>query len=329
MSPLELSLLNGCQRDFPLVERPYRVLAASFGIDEAELLRMLGRLVADGRLGRVGAVFAPGRIGASTLAALEVPPADLERVGALVSTCSEVNHNYEREHAFNLWFVAAAEDEARLEKVLGGIAARTACPMISLPLLEEYRIDLGFDLARQTTPVRPMRSLLTERLALGDEERAVVRAVQGGLPLVSEPFAVLAEQAQITPERMLATLRRWVHDGTIRRFGLIVRHRELGFVANAMAVWDVPDERVSAIGGQLAREQGVTLAYRRRRCLPGWPYNLFCMVHGRERSGVAQRIAEIGHALGMEGRPHAVLFSRRRFKQTGPRHLAPAEAAHG
>lgn len=330
MSLLEFSLLNGCQRDFPLVERPYRVVAASFGLDESELLHTLAGLEADGRLGRVGAVFAPGRIGASTLAALKVPPAELERVGALVTARAEVNHNYERDHAFNLWFVAAAQDEHRLGEVLSDIAAGSGCPLISLPLLEEYRIDLGFDLARDDAHANRMRSLLNERLRLTDEERAIVRALQAGLPLVPLPFAALAQQVGTDPQRVIATLQRWVQDGTIRRFGLIVRHRELGFVANAMAVWDVADSRVSALGRLLARERGVTLAYLRRRCLPHWRYNLFCMVHGRERPAVAQRIAQITATLDLQDRPHAVLFSRRRFKQTGPRHLEPATvASHG
>jgi DNA-binding Lrp family transcriptional regulator len=330
VSLLEFSLLNGCQRDFPLVERPYLAVAAGFGLEEAALLSLLRGLAADGRLGRVGAVFAPGRIGASTLAALRVPPVALERVGALVTACDEVNHNYEREHEFNLWFVAAAPDEERLDQVLSRIERQSECPLISLPLVEEYRIDLGFDLAREGTPGPRPRSLLTERLRLTDEQRAIVRALQAGLPLVPLPFAALAQEAGTTTQRVLATLQGWVQDGTIRRFGLIVRHRELGFVANAMAVWDVADDCVSAIGHRLAQERGVTLAYRRQRCPPNWPYNLFCMIHGRERAAVAARIAQISAELDLRGSPHAVLFSRRRFKQTGPRHLETSTvAAHG
>lgn len=330
MSRLDLSLLNGCQRDFPLIDRPYARIAAAFGIGETELLHTLAGLVADGRLGRVGAVFAPGRIGTSTLAALQIPAPDLERIAALVTACAEVNHNYEREHAFNLWFVAAARNERQLGNVLARIAVQSGCPLISLPLVEEYRIDLGFDLARPDAPVRRMRSLLTEPLALTGEERAIVHALQAGLPLIPAPFFALAQQARTSAPRVLATLQRWVEDGTIRRFGLIVRHRELGYVANAMAVWDVPDDVVSAIGRRLAEERGVSLAYRRRRSPPHWPYNLFCMVHGRERGAVEQRIAQITAALGVQDCPHAVLFSRRRFKQTGPRHLElAAEAVHG
>jgi DNA-binding Lrp family transcriptional regulator len=120
---------------------------------------------------------------------------------------------------------------------------------------------------------------------------------------------------------VIAGLRRLIDDGVIKRFGVIVRHRELGYRANAMVVWDVPEERVSEAGRKLADLPFVTLCYRRPRRLPVWPYNLFCMIHGRERGAVEALVETASAAAGLNGLTRAVLFSRRRFKQRGARYV--------
>jgi DNA-binding Lrp family transcriptional regulator len=144
VSPLARALVDACQRDFPLTPRPYAALAERFGVAEADVLQALTHLGERGVLSRVGAVLRPNRAGRSTLAAMAVPPARLTAVAALVSGYPEVNHNYEREHRFNLWFVATASDAARLQQVLEEIAARTGLAVLDLPLSEAFHIDLGF-----------------------------------------------------------------------------------------------------------------------------------------------------------------------------------------
>jgi DNA-binding Lrp family transcriptional regulator len=146
MNELDRRLLNDFQHGFPLSPTPYADMARALGVTEAEVLETLARFQAEGTISRVGAVVRPNTIGVSTLAAMAVPPAELERVAALVSGYAEVNHNYEREHRLNLWFVATAPDGARLEAVLDDIAARSGLEVLPLPLLEDYHIDLGFDL---------------------------------------------------------------------------------------------------------------------------------------------------------------------------------------
>jgi len=143
---LERALLDGFQRDFPLVSRPYAEIARRLGTDEATVLDALDRLSETGAVSRVGPVLAPHRAGCSTLVAMAVPEARLEEVAALVSGYDEVNHNYEREHRLNLWFVLAARDRARIDAVLDEIAARTGLEVLDLPLLEAFRLDLGFPL---------------------------------------------------------------------------------------------------------------------------------------------------------------------------------------
>jgi DNA-binding Lrp family transcriptional regulator len=130
----------------PLTSTPYADIARQLGVYETTVLETLQRLQTEGVISRVGAVFRPNRIGASTLAAIAVPVDELEDVAAMVNEFAEVNHNYEREHRLNLWFVIVAEDEDRLETVLAEIEARCGYPVLDLPLLNEYFIDLGFDL---------------------------------------------------------------------------------------------------------------------------------------------------------------------------------------
>ncbi|HEY9900441.1 MAG TPA: hypothetical protein V6D00_14795 [Pantanalinema sp.] len=146
MTELERRLLNDFQRGFPLTPRPYAELARCLEVSEVEVIEALARLQAEGAISRVGPVFAPNRVGASTLAALSVPPERLEDVAALVSAYPEVNHNYEREHSHNLWFVVTAESRDRLAAVLAEIEARTGLAVLDLPLEEQFHIDLGFDL---------------------------------------------------------------------------------------------------------------------------------------------------------------------------------------
>jgi len=145
-SKLEQRLLNEFQQGMPLTSTPYADIASQLGVYETTVLETLKRLQTEGVVSRVGAVFRPNRVGASTLAAMAVPAAELEDVAAIVNEFDEVNHNYEREHRFNLWFVVVANDEDHLEKVLAEIEERCGYAVLDLPLLNEHFIDLGFDL---------------------------------------------------------------------------------------------------------------------------------------------------------------------------------------
>jgi siroheme decarboxylase len=146
LDDLDRRLLSDFQQGFPLISCPYAAIAVELGLREEEVLARLTRLQEAGAVSRVGPVFRPRRVGASTLAAMAVPPPRLEEVAELVNGYAEVNHNYEREHGYNLWFVLTAPDEARLTAVMEEIAERTGIEVLDLPMLEEYHIDLGFPL---------------------------------------------------------------------------------------------------------------------------------------------------------------------------------------
>lgn len=145
-SKLEQRLLNEFQQGMPLTATPYADIARQLGVYETTVIETLQRLQTEGVVSRVGAVFRPNRVGASTLAAMAVPAGELEKVAAIVNEFDEVNHNYEREHRFNLWFVVVASDEDRLQQVLVEIEQRCGYPVLNLPLLNEHFIDLGFEL---------------------------------------------------------------------------------------------------------------------------------------------------------------------------------------
>ena len=146
LTALEMCMLNEYQRDFPLCASPFALLAEQQGVTEAEVIATLESLQQRGLISRVGPVFAPQRAGASTLAAISVPDGELQRVADFVSSFEEVNHNYEREHAFNLWFVVTAPDQLRIRQVLDEIQTGTGLRVLDLPLERAFYIDLGFPL---------------------------------------------------------------------------------------------------------------------------------------------------------------------------------------
>jgi DNA-binding Lrp family transcriptional regulator len=150
-----------------------------------------------------------------------------------------------------------------------------------------------------------------------EADNRLIQAVENGLPICHRPYRQLAQQLGCTEQAVIARLRQLIDCGLIKRFGVVVRHRELGYRANGMVVWDVPDAEVSHLGRRIAEFSCVTLSYRRPRRLPEWPYNLFTMVHGHNREQVIEKVAEIVNACALHHIAHEILFSTRRFKQRG------------
>jgi DNA-binding Lrp family transcriptional regulator len=327
MTDLELHLLNDFQRDFPLTHAPFAVIAERLGVGEDEVLDTLSKLQACGKVSRVGMVFKPHSIGYSTLAALAVPPEKLDEVAELVNSYAEVNHNYGREHHFNLWFVVVAEHEARVQKVLEEIELRTGYKLLDLPMIEGFHIDLGFDLSLSHREYRIVSAgsangkMLQPGRALPQPfENALIGEIQQGLPLVSRPFAEIGGVIGLSENEVIAGIAHLLDRGAIKRMGVVVRHHELGYRANAMVVWDIPDDRITALGQHFGRFDSVTLCYRRSRRLPDWRYNLFTMIHGRHREEVLRVVEQLKNQCGLENIACEVLFSHRRFKQCGARY---------
>jgi DNA-binding Lrp family transcriptional regulator len=309
-------LINSWQRGFPLEPRPFEALARSAGLSEEEALSSLARLRQQGVIDRIGPVFRPNTVGASLLAAMAVPAERLAAVAALVSEEPGINHNYEREHRYNLWFVVTGPRQTEVERTLARIEEAAGLQALRLPLLEEFHVDLGFDLGTHAAPRPAMAQAFPP---LSAEERRLVAAVAAGLPLVPEPYERVARDLDLTQAEVISQLARMLVDGRIRRIGAVIRHRPLGYEANAMVVWDVPDRRAAALGQALAGDAAVTLCYLRGRDLPEWPYNLYCMVHGRRRSRVLYEVKRIT-SLYAGGFRRTVLFSSRCFVQRAARY---------
>ncbi len=157
-------------------------------------------------------------------------------------------------------------------------------------------------------------------MVLNESDSRLIAAIQDGLPLSARPWAEVGERIGMDEGEVIRRVKALQEQGYIKRFGLVVRHHELGYNANAMVVWDVPDERVAEVGEALGRQRCVTLCYQRPRRLPHWPYNLFCMIHGKDRQRVLDYIDQVTEELGLQEIPREVLFSGRRFKQRGAKY---------
>ena len=258
------------------------------------------------------------------LAATAVPESKIELVAEAINSYTQVNHNYEREHHFNLWFVVTAENEEVLQQTLDNISQEIGYKVLSLPLLKEYHIDLGFRMQlkdrKDIDNVDNSNSISSHTLPIETQLASaedLIEIIQSGLPLVARPYKEIAERLGWSEEMVIDKLKTMVDGGIIKRLGIVVRHHELGYRSNAMVVWDVADEKVDAIGKKLGMQDCVTLCYKRPRMLPEWPYNLFCMVHGRDRDEVLECIETMSEGLGLQDVTHTVLFSGRRFKQRG------------
>jgi len=150
-------------------------------------------------------------------------------------------------------------------------------------------------------------------------DRAILRATQAGLPRVPRPYHAVAEAIGAPPDVVIERMRAMLASGAIRRIGVVPNHYRLGWTANGMSVWDVDDARVDELGERIGAIDGVSHCYRRPRRLPAWRYNLFAMVHGRDRAEVERQVDAIAAVLGDAARAHEVLYSTRVLKKTGLR----------
>jgi DNA-binding Lrp family transcriptional regulator len=329
LTELHKRLLNDFQRDFPLTPSPYRALAEHLGVDEAAVLAAFAELDRQQLVSRIGAIIPPNHIGASTLVAMAIPPGQLQVVADRISAFPEVNHNYERENRFNLWFVAAASSAGQLQTVLAAIEQATGFAALRLPLVDDFFIDLGFPLdfcqSGNTPPTVGLSNPPVARQTQykpDAQDLALLAQIADGLPLCPRPYAQLGLQISMDEAEVIHRLTVLKAQGLIKRLGVIVKHRPLGYRANAMVVWDVPDTQVKQLGGQISQFSFVTLCYQRPRHAE-WPYNLYCMIHGKDRATVLAQLAQLSQACGLGGFARQVLFSRRCFKQRGAVYQAP------
>ncbi len=325
IDPLGRAFLNRFQGDFPLSRRPFLAAARELGTGEPELIAAVEAMLAAGLLSRFGPLFDAERLGGRfTLAAMAVPEAVFDRTAGILDAIPEVAHNYRRDHALNMWFVVATPSQAALDEALRGIAGATGLEVYDFPKLKEYH--LGFWLHLGDDGAVGVRRVQRERPptppVLDELDRALIAATQAGLPLVRAPYAEVARGLDCDEETLIARLGRLLEGGAIRRIGAVPNHYRLGLRGNGMTVWDVDDDRVDSLGERVGALDLVSHCYKRPRRLPLWPYNLFAMVHGRDRDEVRAGAAQVEEILAGRFRDRRILFSEAVLKKTGLRFAA-------
>jgi len=252
---------------------------------------------------------------------MSVPLQRFDEVAERVNRMPEVAHNYQREHALNMWFVLAAETPQLLQDTLDRIARASNLTVYNFPKLQTFYLGLWLDIdARDRVSTRPVPGPLKQGGMIIDElDRRIVQATQAGLPLASEPYAAVARECECDTPTVLQRMRRMLERGVIRRIGAVPNHYKLGLKANGMSVWDVDDSRLPGLGARVGRLDFVSHCYERPRHLPLWPYNLFAMIHGHDRGEVDAKVEQVAEILGADSRRHEVLFSTRILKKCGLR----------
>ena len=165
--------------------------------------------------------------------------------------------------------------------------------------------------------VKYRQPALPPQAQIDEQDEALIELIQTGLPLTARPYAEIGKQVGMTEEQVINRIACLNESKIIKRFGIVVRHHELGYKANAMTVWNIDDEKISQLGACMGEFDFVTLCYRRPRRLPEWPYNLFTMIHGKDRQHVLSNIELLVNKCGLDAVEYQVLFRTRRFKQRG------------
>ncbi|WP_174874564.1 Lrp/AsnC family transcriptional regulator [Vogesella oryzae] len=321
LDAIDSLLIDRLQGGFPLRPSPFAAAGAELGLSAGLLCQRLQSLLERRVLTRFGPMYQIERMGgAFVLAALAVPEARYDAVAAQVNALPAVAHNYRREHDFNMWFVLATSTPGRIYDAMLDIEEATGLRVYDFPKLREYYVGMQFAVGGSAPVGRRLPEVGEEgEVQLDDTDWQLIRATQGGLPLVTEPWQQLGITLGLDEEQVCARLAAMVQCGVIRRIGAVPNHYAIGYAANGMAVFDVDDALVDELGGQIGALPFVSHCYRRLRRQPVWPYNLFAMCHGSNRDEVLAQVASVRQLLGAACRRHEVLFSSRILKKSGLR----------
>jgi siroheme decarboxylase len=320
LDDLDRKLLNLMQGSFPLDPRPYAAVAVAAGCGEEEALERVARLVRERIIRQVTPIYDTRALGySSMLVAAKVDPQHPWAAAKIVNSHPGVSHNYLRNHDFNMWFTIAVERDSRLglDGTLEVLAELTGAEsMRQLPTLRLFKIrmDLEMEKGTETLAAPGGESTPAPIAAVDYDERdvAVIRATQGDMPVVAEPFAPAAAALGMPVGELLEHMAGMRERGLLRRVAAILYHRRAGFSANGMGVWKVPPERIEALGPRMASFRGISHCYQ-RPTYPDWPYSIFTMAHGRSKEECDAVLDAIAADTGIEQR--ATLYSSTEFKK--------------
>ncbi|AIC17243.1 siroheme decarboxylase subunit alpha [Nitrososphaera viennensis] len=318
LDEMDKKLLNDIQWVFPLADRPYLEIAKNYNISEDEVMQRISGLKGMGLIRQINAIFDTRRLGyKSALIAFAVAPEKLDAVAEKVNEHPGVSHNYERNHEYNMWFTLAVPPDSDMKGELDRMSALDGVVKYRLlPTLKMYKIGVKLDMvngdAEKPKPTDEVKELNPDRLEITERDKEFVRELQKDLPVVREPFREMAQNLGITTAELFSRAREYEKEGLMRRFAAILRHRDAGFVANGMVVWNVPEDRVDDVGFKLAAFPQVSHCYR-RPVYPDWKYNVFSMVHARSLEAAEKMAVEMSGQIGISD--YKILFSSREFKK--------------
>jgi DNA-binding Lrp family transcriptional regulator len=320
LSDLDRKLLNLMQGSFPLDPRPFARVAEQAGVTEEQVLADVRRLLDDRIIRQVTPIYDTRALGyGSMLVAAKIDPEHPWRAAKIVNSHPGVSHNYLRNHEFNMWFTIAVEEDSALglQGTLDVLQELTGAESIrQLPTLKLFKIRMDLEMEGDTRALAS-RGVAEEPVELDKQpydefDRAVIRATQGDMPIVAEPYAASAAELGVTVPALLEHLEGMRERGLLRRVAAILFHRRAGFSANGMGVWKVADERVLEIGPQMAAYRGISHCYQ-RPTYADWPYSIFTMAHGRSKEECDAILDAIAGAFGIAER--ATLYSSTEFKK--------------
>jgi DNA-binding Lrp family transcriptional regulator len=320
LDELDRRLLNLMQGRFPIEPRPYARVAELAEITEDEAMARVRRLLDERIIRQVTPIFDTRALGySSMLVAAKVDAENPHRAARVINAHPGVSHNYLRNHEFNLWFTIATEPDSKLglEGTLAALAQEAGAESVrQLPTLKLFKIRMDLemegtteDLAKAAVAADPVE---LEPQPYDDFDVAVIRALQGDMPVVPEPYAPAAAELGIPQERFLDHLAGMQERGLLRRVAAILYHRRAGFSANGMGVWKVPEEDILEVGRQMAAVRGISHCYQ-RPTYEDWPYSVFTMAHGRSKEECDAILDSIAETHGITER--ATLYSSTEFKK--------------
>lgn len=319
MDALDKEILNEIQWTFPLVRQPYMEMAKKFKISEDELMQRLVALKKSGVIRQLSAIFDTRKLGyKSALIAMSIEPEKLDYVANQINKHPGVSHNYERNHDYNLWFTLAVPPESDLKtevdklSKLSGIIKTRLLPTIKLFKIG-VKLDMVEDKAAEVKPTEEKKKISDVKFIATEKDKEYIRELQKDLEIIKRPFLKSAQKLGITEEQLLEKVRHYEEIGVMRRFAAILRHRDAGFIANGMIVWNVPVEKIDEIGSKLGAFPQVSHCYQ-RPVYKDWPYNIFSMIHCKSQQDAEKMAKEIQKQIGIDD--YRILFSSREFKKT-------------
>jgi DNA-binding Lrp family transcriptional regulator len=313
-------LLNLMQGSFPIAPRPYAEVAQLAGVPEEQVLTRVQELLDERIIRQVTPIFDTRALGySSMLVAAKVDPENPWRAATIINAHPGVSHNYLRNHEFNIWFTIATEPDSplgleRTLEVLAEIAGAESIRQLPTLKLFKIRMDLEMEggtdaLSKSAEAAEPAE---TERQPYDERDIAVIRALQGDLPVISEPYVPAAQELGMAVPELLAHLEQMQQRRLLRRVAAILYHRRAGFSANGMGVWKVPDDRIMELGPRMAAFRGISHCYQ-RPTYQDWPYSVFTMAHGRSKEECDAILTSISEQTGIDER--ATLYSSTEFKK--------------